>query len=384
MPWFGRLLAVAGLLAVAMIIVLVSLVVNQAARPVAVKPPPGAEPSAYVSPLTDAEIRQCADCHPAAGEAYFETPHAQTLTTASGEEVFSRFLGLDGTGTAVDDTLPGFRYHREGDQLFAQADSTDRTVQVDWIFGSGRRSQTPVAWTMTPAGLLEGLEMHLSWYPEVGLSRTFDHAGEIGHGLRSLGIYESQETLTACFDCHTTGLHVVFGQPDVNSFIPGVRCDRCHDGARTHLASAGEVAMPRLSELTPAASIELCGTCHRTPSSESVQKYALDDPKLARFAPVGLSRSDCFTQQSERRLDCATCHDPHRPPSDDESFYVARCLDCHSSVAQPCSDQPATSNCLPCHMPKHRLDRHLEFTDHWIRVFANEVSQSKAQAASLP
>lgn len=121
MPWFGRLLAVAGLLAVAMIIVLVSLVVNQAARPVAVKPPPGAEPSAYVSPLTDAEIRQCADCHPAAGEAYFETPHAQTLTTASGEEVFSRFLGLDGTGTAVDDTLPGFRYHREGDQLFAQS-----------------------------------------------------------------------------------------------------------------------------------------------------------------------------------------------------------------------------------------------------------------------
>lgn len=386
MPWFGRLLVVAGILTAGLLVVLVAAMVQQVTRPPKPALPAVVETPPHVEPLSDAEIQRCAGCHSSVCEHYFETPHARTLTAAVGDEVFARFLGPNGDGRAVDETLPLFRYRRDGEVLAAIGGRTSEQVRVDWIFGSGRHAQTPVAWSAKPGGPLEGLEMHLSWYPRVGLSRTFDHQEEIGPGLLSLGMYENQETLTACFDCHTTGLHVAAdGRPDIASFLPGVRCDKCHEGAREHLASDGETAMGRWSELTPIASIEKCGACHRTASSPAVQKYERSDPKLSRFAPVGLSRSACFVRQGERRLDCMTCHDPHQPPPTGDDFYTSKCVDCHSSVASACTDQPMTSNCLPCHMPKRQLDLHLAFTDHWIRILDpdDEAAAETAQAESI-
>lgn len=104
-----------------------------------------------------------------------------------------------------------------------------------------------------------------------------------------------------------------------------------------------------------------------------------DNQTILRFAPVGLSQSPCFLKQDQvtlesgqtARLNCTTCHDPHRLTSRDWKVHVRTCLDCHDSEknrAVDCSRETRESNCLTCHMPKISVNEHLQFTDHWIRV----------------
>jgi hypothetical protein len=104
-----------------------------------------------------------------------------------------------------------------------------------------------------------------------------------------------------------------------------------------------------------------------------------DDRTIVRFAPVGLVQSPCFLRQDEvrldsgtpARLDCATCHDPHRPSSRDPQAHIAVCLNCHDEArgrAADCSVAVRGDNCLACHMPPVAMNEHLHFTDHWIRV----------------
>src|SRR5205823_5293708 len=106
---------------------------------------------------------------------------------------------------------------------------------------------------------------------------------------------------------------------------------------------------------------------------------------LARFQPVGLMQSKCYTE-SGGTFSCVTCHDPHARASADRASYDAVCLSCHagrgpprapaSSTAQPadralaagtpCPVSPS-SRCVECHMPQIDAGQFIRFSDHWIR-----------------
>ncbi len=82
-----------------------------------------------------------------------------------------------------------------------------------------------------------------------------------------------------------------------------------------------------------------------------------------------LRQSRCFLE-SAGKLECATCHDPHRIPRGEEAVrkYSGVCLQCHTSE-HPAGVAPTAADCITCHMPKRRADDapHVIMTDHLIQ-----------------
>ena len=92
--------------------------------------------------------------------------------------------------------------------------------------------------------------------------------------------------------------------------------------------------------------------------------------------------------ESQDKLGCVTCHDPHRNAVTLPSYYESKCRSCHSGAARPRGAQawseptsaPETSGpvacpvnptkgCIACHMPSVKdVVPHSSFTDHFIRV----------------
>ena len=255
-------------------------------------------------------------------------------------------------------------------------------MPMDWVFGSGHHAQTPVSVVRTPRGETQVVELAWSWYPKHGLRPTLisDPAGAVadaGSQKAVPGNWHSTDESRRCFGCHSTSVPIENGQIDFQHLLPGVRCQRCHQGTRRHVVAANEgeddLRIERWADLSPLESIRRCGECHRRDDEFSPEEIKPEATQLVRFSPVGLSQSACFVGQETvgRRLTCTTCHDPHRPAETDAEFYRQRCLNCHGPgprTAVACTAQPLTANCLPCHLPKVQVSKYLTFTDHWIRV----------------
>jgi hypothetical protein len=115
------------------------------------------------------------------------------------------------------------------------------------------------------------------------------------------------------------------------------------------------------------------------------------DPIWLRFQSITMTWSRCYTE-SDGKLSCITCHDPHRNRETSAAANEAKCLSCHSpspsgrrpgperrtgpapgSQALPaaktsCPVDPSRG-CIGCHMPKTwREETHSFKTDHFIRV----------------
>jgi tetratricopeptide (TPR) repeat protein len=87
-----------------------------------------------------------------------------------------------------------------------------------------------------------------------------------------------------------------------------------------------------------------------------------------------LVRSACW-RQSQGRLWCGSCHDPHRavPEAERAAWYRRRCETCHSHSAASCSAplperRRVADNCISCHMPSREAAtvQHAAQTDHAI------------------
>jgi hypothetical protein len=113
--------------------------------------------------------------------------------------------------------------------------------------------------------------------------------------------------------------------------------------------------------------MRLCGDCHRHPAQAPPGEIRADNPRIARFQPVGLMQSACYTK-SDGALSCVNCHDPHSPASTDRASYAAACLACHKPGGQPICSVSPRRDCIDCHMPALDTGQGILFTDHWIRV----------------
>ena len=280
----------------------------------------------------------CAECHPGEYAHYTRSGHSRTLRSAGRRSLAHE---LDGTSVADpehDDVLWSYRY-RDG-QLHISRAAEGRVEEfiAEYAFGSGQHATTFT--TVINPGIPKILEHRLTYFAK-------EHALGLtpGHGSRARlpGVTQRGGVLLAgdarkCFGCHTTQTSARADRAiDEETMIPNVSCERCHGPGRTHVEAArrgapdAQLGLP----LGPGRSsaedlLKFCGTCHRHPSRLDSGPIRPEDPRLARFQPVGLLQSRCF-RGSGGRLTCVTCHDPHARASTDRAFYLTVCLSCHAA-----------------------------------------------------
>ncbi len=340
----------------------------------------GAENDRVEPPNAAREVARCATCHQREAEAFLETPHANTLRPASDSEAIAHFSGQT---ARVGELSTEFRYTERDGRLWMSGQRLSTPIAVDWIFGSGRHARTPVSVRLNAQGETESLEHHITWYANHGLGLTIDHPESAGVLNEDSGNRHRHDAAVRCFGCHTTELPIHWGKIDFRRVLPGLLCAKCHPGAAEHAQSMErDQKDPRInkwSELTPKQSVAKCAECHRMPFQVSPAERTPQNAGLTRFASIGLLMTRCFHEQEARRdpggkpvrFDCLTCHDPHRPDRPTAERANQSCRACHhrkNETESDCPQQPLSSNCAGCHMPKVQLPSPIQFTDHWIRV----------------
>src|SRR5205814_251140 len=196
-----------------------------------------------------------------------------------------------------------------------------------------------------------------------------------------------------------------------------IGCERCH-GPGGHHVAAVDAGLSDLAIANPGAASaaeinKLCGQCHdiHRPSILSAPKT---DPVWYRFQALALTWSRCYTE-SQGKLSCVSCHDPHRAVETSATRTEAACLSCHSagtpttvaragSPIPAVSGQPASptrgkppapeaktscpvnpaSGCLGCHMPRAwQQGTHSFKTDHFIRVRDRTDSEERSTMPAM-
>jgi hypothetical protein len=351
---------------------------------------PGAAPAAR-GPYAGSKV--CADCHPGESALYSRSGHSQTLRAAAASAAAKR---LDGR-SVEDPERAGVTWSyalRGGAFAVERADKATGEVErllLAYAFGSGHHAVTFV--TVTDPDKPAALEHRMTYYPpsdRLEVTPGQRVGAEVG-STTARGRPLPPENTLKCFGCHATPADEVLETepggpplPKAGPLTPNITCERCHGPARAHVEAARHgrtgpaLAMPfGLAGGTAGAQLGLCGQCHRHPVRIPAARIRPDDPDLARFQPVGLMQSKCYTR-SGGAFRCTTCHDPHGRASSEVARYEAACLGCHApatadavasarKVGVACHVSPR-SGCLGCHMPKVDTGQSVLFTDHWIRV----------------
>lgn len=324
----------------------------------------------------------CQPCHPAIVASFAQTGMGRSfkpIENAALPEFRSpfRFYHAPSARYYEMSVINGRPQQRRWQLDAAGKEINSLVVAIDYVIGSGNHSKTYAH--RAPSGKL--IELPVSWYSDEG-----------GHFAMSPGYDRprhsdfQREIPDSCLFCHN-------GYPGPAGLAHGIDCARCHGDAAAHASGKGPVVNP--AKLPAARQSEVCLQCHLESASRTIPdairhygrapfSYRPGEP-LADFqiyfdraqpadasgftvnhSAYGLGQSKC-AKQSQGRLTCVTCHDPHAPASGPAAAarYDAACGNCHSAP----HPQRATTNCSGCHMPKRRAEDavHVVMTDHRIR-----------------
>src|SRR5229473_569236 len=229
-----------------------------------------------------------------------------------------------------------------------------------------------------------------------------------------------------CASCHAGLSRPILGTRNRYLVPPfrflAVGCERCHGPGELHVRERRENAplggTIDFSIVNPARlprhlRDDVCKQCHLLGDAQVLRRSKtyldfrpgtpLDNVVSIFSAPVTanvdlikalshpeqLEMSRCSIE-SNGRLGCITCHDPHVQLRGVAAapYFRRKCLTCHTiqSCSLSSTRRQATSppdNCIQCHMPKKSVvnTSHSALTDHRILRIA---SQSPPQAAATP
>lgn len=332
-----------------------------------------AEPSPYAGSAA------CRECHATIYHRQQESSrHAKTFTPAGD------LRGLEPPQEPQPDPSDAEVLHRiaKTDAGIAfrtrlRSSSEDLKILALYALGAGEKGVTLVG--KDPKG--NPREMRLSYYSRIkGWDRT---TGQSEHP-ESTDLYLGKPLLgdatRRCLNCHTTNARAILENKGAERFDHSIGCERCHGPGANHIlaekAKFPALAIAQPSSATRRQRLELCAQCHSPSGIIEPPDFDPVKPRFIRNQSSTLPRSRCFTQSGDR-LDCMTCHDPHKNAETSHAFYEAKCLECHSLASasgsrvaanKVCPKSPKTG-CIECHMPKVASDMaHSEFTDHYIRV----------------
>lgn len=375
-------------------------------------------PEQYVSldpQAAYAGMASCQPCHQRIYREYLETGMGRSMHRPDPARRIERF----DAESVVQDPKLRLAYHPfwEDGRMFIREfrlDGADtvyqRTEQVDYVVGSGHQTRS---YLMERNGYL--YEMPLTWYVEAGV-------WDLSPGYEVQNSRFSREIGQECMGCHTGKTEFVPGSKHRYREISlGIDCEKCHGPGQRHieLMQAGHLvdvgehidySIVNPGKLPASLQFDVCQQCHLQginiprpgrqveeyrPAMRLQEVYDVfleqhADPDAFGIASHAerLQQSRCFLE-SEGRLTCTTCHNPHKQLSrSDTAYYVRRCQSCHRTGHEPlCSAAPELlqaqrGDCVSCHMPAGgtRDIPHVRFHDHRIRVLR---SRNPGQAAGF-
>ncbi len=346
----------------------------------------------------------CGECHADIAEKYASHPMAHSLADVNEANVIENYD--DATFSLSGSRV--YRVERRGDEvlhheMMLDADGKalyDQAEPVRYVMGSGQYGR---GYVIDRGGLL--FQSPISWYTHAakwGLSPGYSPGTHVRFDRR---IDDS------CLTCHAG--RVATDQPGRNRYgdppflETSIGCERCHGPGQEHVKrqhdspTSGEPdpTIVNPARLDTAERESVCYQCHLH-GEAAVLHYGrsffdfrpghrLDEywtvfvsgdqlvDKEGRTRVVSqveqMRVSRCYVE-SEGKLGCTSCHDPHSEPSSESrvEYYQQRCLACHQEhgCSLPLAQQqepPALGSCIACHMARVPTDMpHVAHTDHRI------------------
>ncbi|MGH9510732.1 MAG: c-type cytochrome [Terriglobales bacterium] len=321
---------------------------------------------------------RCKVCHASEVEGYSRSAMAHSLRRAGGHEP-------TGTVTTPDAKITMYS-NADGFWQRLQAGGEENNYHIDYVIGSGNHA----------SGYLVDIAGHLFQSPVAFYKRR--NAYDLAPGYENIKDPDfTRPVAEGCVFCHSgTELHVTGTENQYRSPVfpvEAISCERCHGPGEKHLAEprAGTIINP--AKLEPGARDSICEQCHlfgaarvtnpgrefrdfqpgqRLETTFTAYHEVLPPGSLpGKFKVIShveqLAMSAC-ARNSQGRLWCGTCHDPHNKPTDPVAYYRSRCLSCHTGGFSQ-SHPDADSNCISCHMPRRNAQDggHTAFTDHRIQ-----------------
>ena len=353
--------------------------------------------------------RSCATCHQEKWQGFQAVGMAQSLRSAADSRRIENFgteyqHEASGRYYVIDEANDGLVFRRYQRDLSGEIVNEIR-LPVSWVLGSGNRARSYLYRNTHGEVYL----LPISWYSQSGrwaMSPGFEHANH-------QGIHRKVQR--QCLFCHNAFPEVPAGSDthwSPHTFpaeLPqGIGCQRCHGPGADHVRTVlrGETlpeiraAVVNPARLDPARRDSVCLQCHLLPSvavegvrrlgrdhysyrpGELLTDYIVNIDVAEQGVPVEerfeinhhghrLLASRCY-QESDGRLGCISCHDPHeKPPQDEFRQQVATvCAECHTDTAvlHQTETQADSRDCVQCHMPERRTSDVVEvtMTDHRI------------------
>jgi bacterioferritin-associated ferredoxin len=336
--------------AVGGLIALVSIA--NCSAPKQVDQPAPVNPPKQISAADFVGNQSCAPCHPNEFKEHNRGKHATTAAALS-DPAAKPFRPPKGA-------IPGTIYsiERDGKHVFQRNQAEKDSASLEVSFGSGKSAITYVGNIQTD----QFTELRMSYVPSS--KKWIVTPGQENDIDLGFGRIYVNDFARKCFECHASS--VPPGPLPPAPKLLGVGCESCHGPGAAHVtaANAGKPAgtMADLAKLTGHEINQACGKCHR--SATDVPLTSLKNVTTNRFQTYGLEASPCF-KLSNGKLNCVTCHSPHKDLETRDAPYIKACLACHSPSANadirgtnaPVRICPvnATDKCIGCHMPKRPL-----------------------------